>query len=381
MEITRTGEGVTLTCPNDGGRALLPDMYSLPLRIDVTAKTNEANFRLLCGTGHVSFNWERTPNKLRVQDPLFAIEYDPNNLCVGKGNIPKEEFVDITWIVNEDYMLVQVNGETRLLRTNEPYMQLKKSEYPPCFIGIATAWGSVVTVTKFEVIPWNHQDHLDTPVALTLDHPNIRMQPNATFTLHGNVIPETARNKKVIWSVDQHFVNLVDHGDGSVTIQPTDEGTATVKGYTEEGRLSDVCVVTSDRKVSLQNEVRGVAYNYFKVSDVRRSVQWYVDFLGCKIQQQSDGLAILRMPWGPDLELNKAHPDELDKVLPFGIYVENVRKYHELLQENGVKVTEIVDQGGCGLLFKVFDPDGIEIPIWGGYKGAMTDNWVVGENK
>lgn len=115
------------------------------------------------------------------------------------------------------------------------------------------------------------------------------------------------------------------------------------------------------------------------VSDVKRSVPWYVTNLGCEIRQQADGLAILKMPWGPDIELNKANLTELDQSLPFGYYVNNIEKYHSLLKENDVKVSEIIDQGGCGLLFKMYDPEGIEIPVWGGYKRELEtkpDNWI-----
>ena len=134
-----------------------------------------------------------------------------------------------------------------------------------------------------------------------------------------------------------------------------------------------------ETKQKVLNEVKGVAYIGFKVSDVKRSVPWYVTNLGCEIRQQADGLAILKMPWGPDIELNKANLTELDQSLPFGYYVNNIEKYHSLLKENDVKVSEIIDQGGCGLLFKMYDPDGIEIPVWGGYKRELEtkpDNWI-----
>jgi predicted enzyme related to lactoylglutathione lyase len=134
-----------------------------------------------------------------------------------------------------------------------------------------------------------------------------------------------------------------------------------------------------EMKLKMLNEVKGVAYIGFKVSDVKRAVPWYVANLGCEIRQQDDGLAILKLPWGPDIELNKTNPNELDKSLPFGFYVKNIEKYHSQLKENGVKVNEIIDQGGCGLLFQMYDPDGIEIHVWGGYKRdgeEKPDNWI-----
>jgi hypothetical protein len=90
-----------------------------------------------------------------------------------------------------------------------------------------------------------------------------------------------------------------------------------------------------ETKQKVLNEVKGVAYIGFKVSDVKRSVPWYVTNLGCEIRQQADGLAICLLPWGPDIELNKAN--------------------------------------------LMYDPDGIEIPVWGGYKReweTKPDNWI-----
>jgi hypothetical protein len=250
IAMTRSDEGVALTSRNESGLAALPETYSLPLRIDVAAKTDANNIRLKCGAGQVIFNWEQNQDKLLIQDPIVGIPYEAEDnppIGGGKGRISTGEFVDITWIIDLDYMLVQVNGENRLFRTNEPYMQFKKQAagLPPCMIGIAPAFGSVVTVNKFQVTLWNHEEHLDKPLALLFDQPSIRMQPNETFTLKGHVFPETARNKKVNWSVDQDFVSLVGQSDGSVAIQTSEEGTAIVKGYTEEGRLSNVCHVKS----------------------------------------------------------------------------------------------------------------------------------------
>ena len=80
-----------------------------------------------------------------------------------------------------------------------------------------------------------------------------------------------------------------------------------------------------ETKQKVLNEVKGVAYIGFKVSDVKRSVPWYVTNLGCEIRQQADGLAILIMPWGPDIELNKANLTELDQSLPSGIMSKRCR--------------------------------------------------------
>jgi hypothetical protein len=37
------------------------------------------------------------------------------------------------------------------------------------------------------------------------------------------------------------------------------------------------------------------------------------------------------------------------------------------MKNNGAKVSEIEDSGGCGLNFYAYDPDGNKLDIWGGW--------------
>lgn len=58
---------------------------------------------------------------------------------------------------------------------------------------------------------------------------------------------------------------------------------------------------------------------------------------------------------------------------------EPFKKILALLNENGVTVDEIFDQGGCGLLFNLYDPDHNKIEVWSGYKGegeGEVDKWI-----
>jgi hypothetical protein len=203
-------------------------------------------------------------DELRMNDPLLGMDYPFNqypvvssaadhldeiqHLRIGGGRVKINEFVHITWIIAYDYMLLQVDGETRLFSRNLTYMQLIKeavSDIPPFFVGIAPGWGSTVTVKQFQVTPWSNAEQHDKPLALLLEHSQKNIQLNETFTLHSRVFPETAHNKKVTWSTDKDFIHLSDHGNGSVTIKVTEQGTAAVKGCTEEGGLSNVCYVRS----------------------------------------------------------------------------------------------------------------------------------------
>lgn len=123
------------------------------------------------------------------------------------------------------------------------------------------------------------------------------------------------------------------------------------------------------KSMRVLNEVRGVAYYYVKVTNIFRSVEWYETNLGCITKQKRDGYACLRIPWGPQIDLIHG---ELVNGLVFGLYAPNIETYHALLKENGVKTDEIVDQGNNGLLFKMYDPDGNTIEVWGGYRGDAS---------
>jgi hypothetical protein len=120
-------------------------------------------------------------------------------------------------------------------------------------------------------IPYVWKD-AEYPLALLLDHHLITMQPDDKFTLHGCVFPESVQNQKVLWSTDQHFVNLTDHGDGSVTVHVAEQGKAVVKGYTEDGRVSKVCnvrCVVPNLKTNLQ-QLRPVSGDWCEEVDGMR---------------------------------------------------------------------------------------------------------------
>lgn len=130
-------------------------------------------------------------------------------------------------------------------------------------------------------------------------------------------------------------------------------------------------------KQKVLNEVKGVAYTYVKVTNIGRSVQWYEANLGCAVKSKNDGYACLRLPWGPQLELVLGEVTS-DSIV-FGLYAPNIESYYSLLKENEVKLDEMIDEGDCGLLFNIYDPDGNKIEVWGGYRGGgkgEVDNWI-----
>lgn len=127
-----------------------PDKYTLPLQIDVKAKTDSTNLRLYFGNGEIILNWEYKEDELRVTDvhngQIFAF---PN-----RGKIPKDEFVDVTWIIEKSKMVIIVNKEVRAELKNMPYMEayINNPDYNiVSTVGIGSAWGSRVTVADLNV--------------------------------------------------------------------------------------------------------------------------------------------------------------------------------------------------------------------------------------
>ena len=123
---------------------------SLPLRIDLTAKTDSGNIRLSYGNAGLVFNWGVIPTAMLTHD---VIEGGHTPIYVA-GYIPPNEYAEITWIIERDFNAVIVNGETRFYKDDFPYMERLKNgeeleiEFPVC---VTTAFGAEVTVKKIEI--------------------------------------------------------------------------------------------------------------------------------------------------------------------------------------------------------------------------------------
>ena len=96
----------------------LPELYHLPLRIDMTVKIDSPELILLIGNGHIDFGSEWS-NNLRIDDIL-----EPNlKTRFFDNRIPINESVDITVILKVNAMQIMVNGEDRYYSKKEPYMK------------------------------------------------------------------------------------------------------------------------------------------------------------------------------------------------------------------------------------------------------------------
>jgi len=145
-----SGGELILTADGDLGCAQTAENYTLPLRINLTAKTDSTNIRVYYKMGEIIFNWECNLDELRFHDILFGTNYGYED----KGKIPQNEYVDITWVIEKEFMEIYVNGELRHKGDNYQYIGLlmREPDQKVCApIKISAAWGSTVTIKSLKV--------------------------------------------------------------------------------------------------------------------------------------------------------------------------------------------------------------------------------------
>lgn len=151
-------DGVALTCEDDTAALYTPKKYVLPLFIEVEAKTNKTNLRLIYHQGDIHFNWQYKDWIYKLDE--FIIHDIGTGACFGypdKGRIEVDTFHKINWIIAKGYMAVRLDG--KLLYYNEylPYIKdmEKGQEIPAAPVGIASSWGSTVTIRNIQISQLN----------------------------------------------------------------------------------------------------------------------------------------------------------------------------------------------------------------------------------
>lgn len=138
------------SCADDTFRLLTFNEYRLPIKIDVTAKTDNANLKLIFGCGDFTLNWKYSDwnyknNDLMIHDIITGSCFSYPN----KGLIECNLFTDISWILTKDFMAIIINKELRYYNEYLPYIQNLAKNPEQVFlskVGIAPAWGSTISV-------------------------------------------------------------------------------------------------------------------------------------------------------------------------------------------------------------------------------------------
>lgn len=126
------------------------DSFHLPIRIDLTAKTDSGNIRLGYGSAGLVFNWGVIPTAMLTHDVIEG----GHTPIYGAGYIPPNKYAEITWILTRDFNAVIIDGETRFYKDDFPYMERLKNgeelevEFP---VRVTTAFGAEVAVKKLDI--------------------------------------------------------------------------------------------------------------------------------------------------------------------------------------------------------------------------------------
>ena len=149
LEVQKTEEGLQIRCEGNTLSMRTPLKYELPIRIDLTAKTNDTNIKLYYGLSEIIFNWECNQDELLVQD-LTGSRYSYPK----KGYVSIDEYVDITWIIHTSYMKILLNNKEILHNENFPYIFALKNDLDKKtaeYVRVGSAMGSTITVKSLKI--------------------------------------------------------------------------------------------------------------------------------------------------------------------------------------------------------------------------------------
>ena len=124
-----------------------PQRFTLPLRIDIAAKTDDTNLRIYFHNGQVIFNWERNKLCLHMEDILTGEIFESKT----SGYITPNEFHEISWIINTGYTALTVDGVMRFYSEDMPYIAHSRKNTITDDIRISSAFGSTVTIKSLVI--------------------------------------------------------------------------------------------------------------------------------------------------------------------------------------------------------------------------------------
>jgi hypothetical protein len=135
---------VTLTSSNgivlEGSDKLTsPDTFRPPVEITIVAKTDSTNLRISYAADQVVFNWEAQIDQLQVNGGPADGQHRK-----GVGQIPKDKFVTIRWLVTPKHQAIYVDDQLRFEHCGD-YADIRRP------VSVFPSGGSVVTVKSITV--------------------------------------------------------------------------------------------------------------------------------------------------------------------------------------------------------------------------------------
>jgi len=137
------------------GRMATPQNFTFPIKIEMCAKTDETNMRLYYGENSLArhgawviFHSNDEHNSVGICNLSPSNEH----WFDGVGRLPKNEFVDIEWILGEKVLAVKVNNQIRVVSCEFDYIEAVKNGFTvtgPVYA--AAGRGSTITIKSLKV--------------------------------------------------------------------------------------------------------------------------------------------------------------------------------------------------------------------------------------
>jgi hypothetical protein len=123
----------------DSDKLVSPDSFRPPVEITILAKTDSTNLRIGYTADQVIFNWEENKDQLRINGGPADRQH-----VKGVGQIPKDKYVTIRWLVTPKHEAIYVDDQLRFEHYGD-YADIKRP------VSVFPAKGSVVTVKSITV--------------------------------------------------------------------------------------------------------------------------------------------------------------------------------------------------------------------------------------
>jgi hypothetical protein len=166
--------------------------------------------------------------------PVTGVELNPSTLSIEKGNT----YQLIANVLPEN----ATNKSVTWKSSNTAIATVDESGLVPA---IAKGTATITVTTKDGEFTANCAVTVtETPISVTsvsLNQHNINLEETETYQLIATVLPENATNKNVTWESSDTNIATVDENGWVTAIV---KGTATITVTTEDGNLSDGCIVT-----------------------------------------------------------------------------------------------------------------------------------------
>lgn len=178
----------------------------------------------------------------------------------------------------------------------------------------------------------------NNPVELSLDKTNVSLRKGNSETVKVSVVPEVAGIEGLVWhSSDETVASIIDHQDGTATINGLRKGEATITVTTADGKLEASCKVTVKNNDSGQGNQNPDNQNQTKPKDKEKILVEKVNTLSTEQKGMFKTILVNEIPYTTLKSDVQLHSSQLPKEV-----VEMLNANPQLLVEMGIDLTEYI---------------------------------------